>query len=104
MKKAFLYSLKHSVPILISFIPVGLAYGILMQSTGRSILCTGACSLFVFAGSLQFLMVEFFAGGTTLLSVIILSLRLFFRRSRRRCPPPSGCCSLAPPALFFLLC
>ncbi|MDO5444890.1 MAG: AzlC family ABC transporter permease [Eubacteriales bacterium] len=76
MKKAFLYSLKHSVPILISFIPVGLAYGILMQSTGRSILCTGACSLFVFAGSLQFLMVEFFAGGTTLLSVVILSLLL----------------------------
>lgn len=64
------------MPILISFIPVGLAYGILMQSSGRSIFCTGACSLFVFAGSLQFLMVEFFAGGTTLLSVIVLSLLL----------------------------
>ena len=76
MKNAFRYSLKHSFPILISFIPVGLAYGILMQTSGLNWVWTGACSLFVFAGSLQFLAVSFFAGGVSLLSVMIMALLL----------------------------
>ena len=76
MKKAFLYSLKHSIPILISFIPVGLAYGILMQTSGLNWLWTGACSLFIFAGSLQFLAVSFFAGGVSLLSVAVMAFLL----------------------------
>ena len=76
MKNAFRYSLKHSIPILISFIPVGLAYGILMQTSGLNWVWTGACSLFVFAGSLQFLAVSFFAGGVSLLSVMIMAFLL----------------------------
>ena len=76
MKRAFLYSLKHSIPILISFIPVGLAYGILMQTSGLNWVWTGATCLFVYAGSLQFLMVSFFAGGVSLASVIVMALLL----------------------------
>ena len=76
MKNAFKYSLKHSFPILISFIPVGLAYGILMQTSGLNWIWTGACSLFIFAGSLQFLAVSFFAGGISLVSVIVMALLL----------------------------
>ena len=76
MKKAFQYSLRHSIPILISFIPVGIAYGILMQTSGFNWVWTGACSLFIFAGSLQFLAVSFFAGGVSLLTVTVMALLL----------------------------
>ena len=76
MKKAFQYSLRHSIPILISFIPVGLAYGILMQTSGYNWVWTGACSLFIFAGSLQFLAVSFFAGGLSLMTVTVMALLL----------------------------
>lgn len=76
MKKAFRYSLRHSIPILISFIPVGLAYGILMQTVGLNWVWTGACSLFIFAGSLQFLAVSFFAGGISLVTVTVMALLL----------------------------
>ena len=76
MKKAFQYSLKHSIPILISFIPVGIAYGILMQTSGYNWIWTGACSLFIFAGSLQFLAVSFFAGGISLVTVTVMALLL----------------------------
>ena len=76
MKKAFQYSLRHSIPILISFIPVGLAYGILMQTAGYNWVWTGACSLFIFAGSLQFLAVSFFAGGLSLMTVTVMALLL----------------------------
>ncbi|MBR4549723.1 MAG: AzlC family ABC transporter permease [Oscillospiraceae bacterium] len=76
MKKAFRYSLRHSLPILISFIPVGIAYGILMQTAGLNWIWTGACSLFIFAGSLQFLAVSFFAGGVSLVTVAVMALLL----------------------------
>ena len=76
MGNAFRYSFKRSIPILISFIPVGLAYGILMQTSGLNWVWTGACSLFIFAGSLQFLAVSFFPGGVSLLSVFVMALLL----------------------------
>lgn len=76
MTKTLRYAVKHSFPIFISFIPVGLAYGVLMQNVGYNFLWTGACSLFVMAGSLQYLMVSFFAGGVSLATVAIMALLL----------------------------
>lgn len=76
MKKTFVFAFRRSLPILISFFPVGLAYGLLMQNAGYNFLWTGACSLFVLAGSLQFLMISFFAEGTPLATVAVMSLLL----------------------------
>ena len=60
LKKSFSYALRHSLPIFAGFLPLGLAYGVLMQNAGYNALWTGATCLFVFAGSLQFLMISFF--------------------------------------------
>ena len=76
MRKTAAYAFHHSIPILIGFFPVGLAYGLLMQQAGYNFLWSGACSLFVLAGSLQFLMVTFFAGGVSLATVAVLALLL----------------------------
>ena len=76
MKKAFLYAFKHSIPILISFIPVGLAYGILMRTSGYDWALTALCCISVFAGSLQFLMIDFFSGTSSLISVTVIALLL----------------------------
>lgn len=76
MKRAFLYSLKNSIPVLVSFLPVGIAYGILMVTAGYSWLWTGTTSLVILAGSLQFLMLTFFAGGVSLITVALMALLL----------------------------
>lgn len=76
MRKTVAYAFHHSIPILIGFFPVGIAYGLLMQQAGYNFLWSGACSLFVLAGSLQFLMVTFFAGGLSLVTVAVLALLL----------------------------
>ena len=34
MTKTLRYAVKHSFPIFISFVPVALAYGVLMESAG----------------------------------------------------------------------
>ena len=74
MQKTLRYAVKHSFPIFISFVPVDLAYGVLMESAGYNFVWTGACSLFVLAGSLQYLMVSFFAGGVSLVTVAVMAL------------------------------
>ena len=76
MKPTVKYAFKHSFPIFIGFLPVGLAYGVLMGSMGYNFVWTGAYSLFVLAGSLQFLMVSFFAGGVSLITVAVMALLL----------------------------
>ena len=76
MKPTVKYAFKHSFPIFIGFLPVGLAYGVLMGSLGYNFVWTGACSLFILAGSLQFLMVTFFAGGVSLITVAVMALLL----------------------------
>ncbi len=49
---SFRYSLRLSLPIFISFVPVGLAYGILMQSAGYGWMWCAACSLSIAGGTL----------------------------------------------------
>ena len=43
MRKTVAYAFHHSIPILIGFFPVGLAYGLLMQQAGYNFLWSGAC-------------------------------------------------------------
>ena len=76
MKKVVSYSFKQSIPILISFFPLGIAYGILMQKNGYNFVFSSCCSLFILAGSLQFLMIDFLNSHTPLATVALLSLVL----------------------------
>ena len=76
MGKTFRYALRRSIPILIGWIPVALAYGVLMANAGYGVLWTAACSTIVFAGSLQFLMVSFFTGTASYLTVAVMALLL----------------------------
>ena len=72
MKKTILYVMKRSVPILIGFFPIGVAYGVLMRSIGYNTLWSALCSVIVFSGSLQFLM----KNSTSLLTVAVMAALL----------------------------
>ena len=74
LKKSFSCALRHSLPIFAGFLPLGLAYGVLMQNAGYNALWTGATCLFVFAGSLQFLMISFFTGAVSYVTVAVMAL------------------------------
>lgn len=76
LKKSFLYSLKRTVPILIGFFPVGVAYELMMFEAGYNFLWSAAASIFVYAGSLQMLMVQFFQNDPSLLTVAVTALLL----------------------------
>ena len=76
LQNSFRYAMRRSVPILVGFFPLGTAYGILMAKAGYNALWTGLTSLFVYAGSLQMLMIGFFTASTPIMTVIVASLLL----------------------------
>ncbi len=69
--KSFASALRQASPIILGFLPVGFAYGVLARKTGISIDNTMLMSLLVFAGSAQFIAVGLLAAGASAVSVIV---------------------------------
>ena len=77
--KIFRYALRQTTPILFSYFFVGVAYGVLMVEAGFSPLYTAAASLFVYAGSMQIVMIGLLTAGTPLITVAVMT---FFVNAR----------------------
>ena len=75
----FLRGLKDTIPLVIGAIPFGIIFGALAISAGISPAGTIGLSLFVFAGSSQFIAAGLFANGATpvviILTTFIVNLR-----------------------------
>lgn len=76
VKKSFQFSVKRSIPIMIGYFPLGIAFGILMSKAGYNFIWSAFTSLFVYAGSLQMLMVSFFSEGTPISLIAVTALLL----------------------------
>jgi 4-azaleucine resistance transporter AzlC len=63
--------LKLSFPIIIGYIPIGIAFGVLSSKVGVSAFNTIMMSLIVFAGSSQLIAVGLFLTGASAISIII---------------------------------
>jgi len=66
----FMSALKQTSPIIMGYIPVGAAFGVLAHKTGLSMLSTVLMSVLVYAGSAQLIAVALFAAGAPPLSII----------------------------------
>lgn len=63
-------AIKQVAPIVMGYLPVGAAYGVLAQQAGLSMLNTVLMSILVFAGSAQLIAVALFAAGVPPISII----------------------------------
>lgn len=63
-------ALRQAAPIVMGYVPVGAAFGVLAHKTGLSMLSAMLMSLIVFAGSAQLIAVAMFAAGMPPLSII----------------------------------
>ncbi len=76
IKNAFLASL----PVLAGYIFLGIAFGLLMNSHGFGILMVLCMSIFIFAGSMQFVAIDLLSGGAT--SLITIAMTTFMVNAR----------------------
>lgn len=69
-KTAFLATL----PVMAGYLVLGTGFGILLQSKGYGIGWALAMSLFIYAGSMQYLAVDLIAGGVSLITAALTTL------------------------------
>ena len=70
LKKAFVKTL----PVMAGYIVLGTGFGILLRNAGFGMGYALAMSLFIYAGSMQFVGVGLIAGGASILSVILTTV------------------------------
>ncbi len=63
-----------TLPVMAGYVVLGTGFGILMKVNGYGLAWSLAMSVFIFAGSMQFVGVSLMAGGASLLSVALTTL------------------------------
>ena len=72
-----------TIPVLCGYFFTGMAFGLLMYSGGYPWYWAALCSIFIYAGSMQFVAVNFFAGGFSLLQIPLVTPRIRMNAVRR---------------------
>ena len=78
-KRAFKKAFPCTIPVLTGYIFIGIAFGVMYAEKGYSFLWAALMSLMVYAGSGQYLAVNFFVPGVSLLQVAFLTLMVNIR-------------------------
>ena len=78
-KAQYLNGMRSGIPVILGFVPVGIAYAIMARQAGFSILQTCAMSLTVFAGASQMMAVGMYAQGASIIAMILATFILNLR-------------------------
>jgi len=70
IKTAFL----DTMPVLAGYIVLGIGFGIILKSKGYGVLWSLAMSVFIYAGSMQYVAIDLLAGGASLISAAVTTL------------------------------
>ena len=67
------FAFRQSVPVMLGYIFLGIAFGLLLQDAGYSFVWAFFISVIVYAGSMQFIMVSLMTGGAGLLYTAVMT-------------------------------
>ncbi|MCR5273399.1 MAG: AzlC family ABC transporter permease [Lachnospiraceae bacterium] len=79
-KEIFKYAFVRSIPVMCSYIFLGIAYGILMEKAGYGWYYSLIIGLVVYTGAFQFVLISLMSSGASLLSIALTAL---FMNSRQ---------------------
>ncbi len=71
---AFRSALKDTVPVMTGYVFLGLGFGILMQQNSYGVLLSVAMSIFIYAGSMQYVAVGLLTSGAGLITAALTTL------------------------------
>lgn len=74
MQKVLRIAFIKSVPVMAGYLSIGIAFGLLMQEMGYNVFWALLISLILYAGSMQFVLLQFLSGGASLLTVAVTTL------------------------------
>ena len=79
MLKAIKTAFPLTVPVLLGYLPTGLAFGLMMYNLGYNFLWAGLSCVMIYTGTLQFVLVDVLATGMGMLQVVLISCVLNVR-------------------------
>ncbi len=74
MKKIVKQAFIATLPVMAGYLVLGFGFGIIMRTSGFSILCAFAMSMFIYAGSMQYVAVGLMTGGASFLTIAVTTL------------------------------
>lgn len=74
MKQAIKAAFPATIPVLLGYLSIGVAFGLLFEKAGYNVLWAFFMSFLVYAGAMQFIAVSFFYGGIGLIQIAIMTL------------------------------
>ncbi len=77
--KALKSAFPTTIPIMLGYLFVGIAFGMLFQEKGYNFLWAALMSILVYAGSMQFVAINFFTGGVSLFTVALMTFLVNIR-------------------------
>lgn len=77
--KTIAYSFRSSLPVMAGYIVLGIGFGILLQSKGYGVVWAFFMSLFIYAGSMQYVAIDLLAVGANLITVAIMTVMVNIR-------------------------
>lgn len=77
--KAFKAAFPATVPVMMGYLFIGIAFGVLMQTKGFHFGWSILMGILVYAGAMQFVTVGFLAGGIDIVSMIFITLMVNMR-------------------------
>lgn len=74
IKKALRAAFPHTVPVMVGYLFLGVAFGVLLQAKGFGFQWAVLMSAVIYAGSMQFVAINFLVPGVNLLQVAFMTL------------------------------
>ncbi len=74
MKKTLKQAFIDTIPVMSGYLVLGFGFGIVLKSAGYGIAFAFAMSLFIYAGSMQYVAVGLFTGGASILTAALTTL------------------------------
>lgn len=74
MKQAIKAAFPVTIPVLLGYLSIGIAFGLLFENAGYNFIWAFFMSLVVYAGAMQFIAVSFFYGGIGLIQIAVMTL------------------------------
>ncbi|MBQ3510294.1 MAG: AzlC family ABC transporter permease [Peptococcaceae bacterium] len=78
-KASYMTGMRSGLPVILGFVPVGIAYAIMARQAGFSVLETCSMSIAVFAGASQMMAVGMYEQGAGLIAMIVATFILNLR-------------------------
>ena len=78
-KKAFRAAFPYTIPVLTGYLFIGIAFGVMFQEKGYHFLWAALMSILVYAGSGQYLAVNFFAPGVSFIDIMFMTFMVNVR-------------------------